>query len=236
MGAGHGNPSHDSIAAEQLQDPADQKDAKEILRQARSAIRELIDQKAKTDQYGDTSNLRELATQFPELDPSGSGNRALQVEVVPTRRPGHSPPEGPEAAVDVDPPEPTPQPEPSPDPSPDPQPSPSPRPPRPAPKGRLRLKAPRVIPVQETEVVLAFTPVQETTELIYVSLVPTGSERDKEKPIPILEATQLAPQDGNPQRLTVQDNRIALHAIPNTRFHVRVRTEHDIRTLALSLG
>ena len=52
------NPSHDSISPDQLLDKTAQQSAKRVLKASRDAIRTIIDRKAETNKYGDTSNLR----------------------------------------------------------------------------------------------------------------------------------------------------------------------------------
>ena len=231
------NPSHDSISPDQLPDEAERRRAKRVLNESRDAIRTIIDQKAETNKYGDSSNLSELATQIPELNPGAAGNRSLAVNTVLPAPAGHFPPSGPEAE--------SPDPEPSPDPDPDPEPVPGPDPdPNPIPrrpkvrKGRLRFKSPRVIAGSEAETILAFTPVDEDAKTIHLSVLPTGSERDTSKLIPVVEAIQIEPptKDGKTLNLPVEDGRVVLNATPNTRFCIRVRTEQPLHNTALALG
>ena len=233
------NPSHDSISPDQLLDKTAQQSAKRVLKASRDAIRTIIDRKAETNKYGDTSNLDELATQIPELDPSAPGNRSLAVDTVPTPEAGHSPPLGP-TPVPPKPepdPEPDPKPEPAPNPEPDPNPNPIPRPPKER-KGRLRLKSPRVIATSEAEMVLAFTPVDEKTKTIHLSVLLAGAERDTGQLIPVVEAFQVEPptEDAKTAILPVKDGQVVLNSIPNTRFCIRVRTERSVHNMALALG
>ena len=72
------NPSHDSMSAEQLLEEPERREARRWFKEAREAIREIIDKKAEIEKYGDPSNLNELADMFPdEFSPEAPGNRVL---------------------------------------------------------------------------------------------------------------------------------------------------------------
>jgi len=230
------NPSHDSISPDQLLDEAEQRIAKRVLKESRDAIRTIIDQKAETNKYGDISNLSELATQIPELNPGAPGNRSLAVSTVTTPPAGHFPPSGPKAESPDPEPSPDPDPDPEPVPDPNPDPTPIPRPPK-VRKGRFRFKSPRVIAGSEAETILAFTPVDDA-KIVHLSVLSTGSERDTSKLIPVVEAIQLEPptKDGKTLNLPVKDGQVVLSATPNTRFCIRVRTAQPLQNMALALG
>lgn len=187
--------------------------------------------------------MGELAAQIPELNPSAAGNRSLAVDTVPTPQTGHFPPPGPKPVPPEPEPDPDPEPEPEPDgpdPDPDPDPNPIPRPPKER-RGQLRLKSPRVIASSESEMVLAFTPVDEKIKTIQLSVLPAGAERDTGRSIPVVEAFQVEPpaeggKTGKAAKLPVKDGQVVLNAIPNTRFCIRVRTERSVHNMALALG
>ena len=89
------NPSHDSISMEQLTDAKDRRQAERAFKSARDAIKRIIDERAETHTSGDTSNLNELASVFPELDPDNPGNTRLQTREIET-------PKGQQGAFDID--------------------------------------------------------------------------------------------------------------------------------------
>ena len=83
------NPGHDSISPQQLRSIEARASAEDSLRETRNAIRTLIDQIVQIDQYGNTSNLHELAASFPAPDFSNLANRELETSKVKTA--GHRP-------------------------------------------------------------------------------------------------------------------------------------------------
>ena len=80
------NPSHDSVSPGQLLEPKNQQFARRIFKESRDAIRSIIDDAAQVAKYGDTTNLDELASVFPEFDPSVPGNVGLEIRPVTPRR------------------------------------------------------------------------------------------------------------------------------------------------------
>ena len=76
------NPSHDSMSPLQLQERSEIRQAERIFKEARDSIRAIIDDKAETARYGDTSNLDELASTLPEFDPNTPGNKELETQII----------------------------------------------------------------------------------------------------------------------------------------------------------
>ena len=80
------NPSHDAMSPWQLEESREQREAERVFKDARDAIRKIIDAAAQIEKYGDTSNLMELAELFPdEFDPSAPGNAVLATRIAPVR-------------------------------------------------------------------------------------------------------------------------------------------------------
>ena len=71
------NPSHDAISIAQLSEQDEQRKMRNAFKNARDAIRAIMDNKTHLDQSGHQANLRELAEMFPELDPSKRGVTSL---------------------------------------------------------------------------------------------------------------------------------------------------------------
>ena len=108
------NPSHDSISTGQLFESKEQRDAERAFKDARYAIRKIIDEKVGVAQFGDTSNLQELAELFPDdLNPTAPGNKGLNVSLVPTRLVAPSPNKTDQNGSEI-PPKPDPDPDPHP--------------------------------------------------------------------------------------------------------------------------
>lgn len=79
-------PSHDAMSPLQLVDDQERRQAIAVFKDARDAIRKIIDDAAQIEKYGDTTNLQELAELFPdEFDPSAPGNAVLATRIAPVR-------------------------------------------------------------------------------------------------------------------------------------------------------
>ena len=225
------NPSHDHISSEQLLEIDAKREAGRVFKEVRDSIRRIIDKKVQLDQYGDRSNLYELAEMFPEdFDPSASGNRELRVEEVAPRLITPGPP-GPEPGPGT---ESSPSPGPGrgtdsgPNP-PAPGPSPSPRPTQ-AP----RLDNPRFIPVGQREAVIAFAMSEgDLQDKVRVALTPTGGEYYRESQIEIVEATVLNPGEHD---LSIENGIVSVTPKPDERLAIRVTTRDRIDNLAFKIG
>ena len=234
------NPSHDSISADQLTDAKDSQQAKDTLKNSRDAIRKVVDEKAQTAKYGDTTNLAELAKHIPELNPGDAGNRALAVTTVAPPVAGQAPPIPEENKSTADGTDETGKGGVNdPDTTDDEDPTPVPRPPRARP-GRLRFRNPRVIPESGSTTVLAFTPL-ETKRRMTIELRPAGGETDKNPSITVVRATELKPAKNGGTRtakreLTIEHGRILINARQGRRLTIRVETEEPLENTALALG
>ena len=79
------NTSHDSMSPRQCFEGRELTNAEHWFRQARKTIGEIIDDAAQVQKYGDTTNLSELATMFPdEFNPTIPGNRLLKTKTTST--------------------------------------------------------------------------------------------------------------------------------------------------------
>ena len=79
------NPSHDSMSPRQFFENRERQEADKRFKEARDAIRKVINEAAQVEKYGDTSNLSELAAMFPdEFDPNAPGNTVLATRTTPT--------------------------------------------------------------------------------------------------------------------------------------------------------
>ena len=76
------NPSHDAISVAQLREHDEQRKMRNAFKNARDAIRAIMDNKTHLDQSGHQANLRELAEMFPELDSSQRGVTSLVTREV----------------------------------------------------------------------------------------------------------------------------------------------------------
>ena len=236
------NPSHDSLSYLQLQEVKDRYEAKSALDKSRFAIRDIIDRETQFEQSGDTSNLDELAQWFPELDPKVPGNRVLKTLAIPTRGPqinqisnapgpGLGPAPGPE-------PGPGPGPNPGPGPGPGPGPNPNPRPgPNPGPGLRPSSSPPvrnsRLILTGQSEARIAFTPSEDVSGEVVISLIPAGGEEIHQRRIDITEVEVVSPGG-----LEANVNNGAVFLTPETeeRIVLKINTGEPIGELAFRIG
>ena len=239
------NPSHDSISTGQLHAKDEIRDATRIFKQARAAIREIIDRKAEIEKYGDTSNLDELAAVFPDFDAAIESNRRLNVRLMEHQVRIHETHGSAEynaeatlsnesqegGTIERD--------------------------------GSLRgderkethehgddtglqskrpeedsahrawLRTPRVIHVGEREAVLAFTSQRDEPDVIRLALTPAGEHYDTEGRIPIEEATAVNHSENG---VSLEDGFVTMKLRANERVLVRVKTSVPIRDLALKIG
>ena len=236
------NASHDAMSPRRLFGDRERRDAERRFKEARDAIRKIIDDAAQVEKYGDTSNLNELAQMFPdEFDPSALGNRQLQTRVSGTRVVPTIP-----APLDTVPgpvPEPRPEPEPNPDPAPRPEPNPDPEPkprpePRPAPNPRSarppRLERPRFIPTGPAAATVAFAITEDPPRQVKLALTPVGAEwSGQEDRIDITDATVISPKD---QEVSLADGVVLLTPVPNERVVIKIATSGTLGDLAFRIG
>ena len=76
------NPSHDAISVAQLRERDEQRKMMNAFKDARYAIRAIMDDKTHLEQSGHQANLRELAEMFPELDSSNEGVISLSTREI----------------------------------------------------------------------------------------------------------------------------------------------------------
>ena len=235
------NTSHDSMSPRQCFEGRELTDAERWFRQARNKISQIIDDAAQVQKYGDTTNLSELASMFPdEFDPETPGNKLLKTKTTNTRLviPQPITPE-PEPGPDPEP-EPGPGPEPESGPGPGPGQGPNPRPgPAPGPgpgqrRGRRpRIERPRLIPTQRTLATVAFTLMGDTAQEIAIRLRPAGGEWGQENPIEVVSAKVVSPAG---QEAQIQDGAVRLTPQPNERVVIEVETSDALDDFAFRIG
>ena len=233
------NPSHDSISPNQLGSEKEIREARNTLDTARRALRELIDAKADIQQYGEETNLDELAHLFrDELDATMPGSRELTIKAIKTNpRPievsGHqqdhdddNEPRHLDEQADEDgqkrrrrrrtPNE-------------------NINPPRP----RLpSLRNPRFIPTSAREAIVAFTAEEASNGAIHLTLAPAGADRHPGKasrrppPVRIVKAVAVG-DDSIP--IKIENGAMAIQPPPNKRVVIRVIAESDIDQYAIAL-
>ena len=221
------NTSHDSMSPRQCFEGRELTEAERWFRQARNTISRIIDDAAQVQKYGDTTNLSELASLFPDkFDPETPGNKLLKTKTTNTRlvipqsitpdpEPGPEPEPGPGPGPDPDPrPElgPGPRPEPGPNPRPGPVPGPGPGQRR---GGRPRIERPRLIPTERTSATVAFTPMSDTPQEIAIRLRPAGGEWGQENPIEVVSAKVVSPAG---QEAQIQDGSVRLTHSPTSEW------------------
>ena len=237
------NPSHDSISPGHLHDRHEKHQANRTFLSARRSIKEIIDRKAEIEQYGDTSNLDELADAFPDFDPTLEGNRKLPVRLIEHRQEGRI--EDNQSRADArendeadeggrtygdgtivtdelhdthgdgnDRGLPG-------------------REREAAPRREVHLRERRVIVVGDHEAIIAFTPSQDELEGATFTLTPAGEERDHESPIQIETAFAI---DGDREvDIALVHGRVSTVLQADKRVLFRVTTRERIRDMALKL-
>ncbi len=239
------NTSHDSMSPRQCFEGRELTEAERWFRQARNTISKIIDDAAQVQKYGDTTNLSELASMFPdEFDPESPGNKLLKTKTTNTRLvipPSVTP--DPESGPDPEPgpgpgPDPDPRPNPGPGPRPDPGPNPRPGPvPGPGPgqrrSRRPRIERPRLIPTDRTSATVAFTPMSETPQEIAIRLRPAGGEWGQENPIEVVSAKVVSPAG---QEAKIQDGSVQLTPQSNERVVIEIETSDALDDFAFRIG
>ena len=244
------NPSHDSMSPAQLIERRDIQEAHKWFREARYAIRAIVDKKAEIEKYGDPSNLDELASMFPdEFDPDAPGNRVLKTTISKTRITTAPPGSGVDSGAGTE----------SGTgsgtgtgtgtgndngggtdigngngggtgtrPGSGPGSSRGARPLRPP-----RLNRPRFIPTDTSKATIAFTLTEEVSESVNIALRPAGGEWAREDKVAITEAVVLSPKG---QEVRIEDGVLSLIPNANERVVIEVTTSDDIRDLAFKIG
>ena len=227
------NPSHDSMSPRKFFEERERRDAEQWFSQARDAIREIIDERAQVEKYGDRSNLDELASMLPdEFDPDALGNVALKTTIEDRQIVPPSPP------VDEDDPGPDPGPNPGPGPGPNPGPDPGPNPgPGPGPGTRPAkapmLKSPRFIPTSATTATIAFTITEDIAREVKLRLMPAGGEYAREEPVRVVEAVVVSPEG---MKVKLEDGILKIAPRQNERIAISVTTNGNVDNLAVRIG
>ena len=221
------NTSHASMSPRQCFEGKELTDAEQWFRQARTTISQIIDDAAQVQKYGDTTNLSELATMFPdEFDPETLGNKLLKTKITNT----------PLVVPQLTTPEPEPEPEPEPGPGPVPDPGPGRRRGRRPRKERprlVRIERPRLIPTEQTLATVAFTPTGERLQEVAIRLRPAGGEGGQENPIEVISATVVRPAG---QQASVQDGAVHLTPQSDERVVIEIETSDALEDFAFRIG
>ena len=229
------NPSHNSLSSGQLLNEEERREAETLLRQARQALRDVIERKAEVDRYGDVSNVDELSGILPDGDDT-SGAKMLATKVLESQAPrfdvgeveDSEPDEGEEPeddhggseAVGGD-------------------------------KGRRghgknratsttlsergpALQRVRYIPLSPSEAIIAFNPGSDPPREVRISLMPAGADRDPHrfKPVAIVEATRVG--DGM-SPLSVDDGEITFTPDSTERVTIKVVADGNLDRQAFRL-
>lgn len=229
------NPSHDSISPNQLGSEKEIREARNALSAARRALRELIDAKADIQQYGDESNLDELAHLFrDELDPKLPGSRELPVQKIETKpRPTQveeyiQPDDSSEDEDEINAYE------------------------NKRTRKRRRkdnenapvrprlpsLMNPRFIPKSSREAIVAFTTDDAFDGIIRLALAPAGADRlPSPGPLrpPTLTVTKAEAIGDAKFAIKVENGAMAFQPPPNERVVINVVAENDIDRYAITL-
>ena len=253
------NPSHDAISISQLNEQDEQRKMRNAFRDARDAIRAIMDDKTHLDQSGHQANLRELAEMFPELDPSKRGVTSLvtreiiyqsntnQDSFVESDSEGDGDSESeqidPDNAGDYDwEREPgelggvIPNPNPNEDPSEVSFPQKRNIPGERGIKGghRVPVKGVRVMTTSEKTVLVCFTPIGTSPHEVKFSLKAAGEEYLNTERIGIVSARLKKTNLG--QKVSVEDNIVTLSAKETERVIVEVETSDSVANVAFRLG
>lgn len=245
------NPSHDSLSTAQLPSETERRDADRLFKRVRSEISGIVEELAEVDGYGQDSNIDELTGVLADLG-DGADKILAAVELTPseeddprdwvdtpfdesndlddaeetptndTERPEHNPDKETNHPTDDDT-----------DDEPDP-------PEQGRSQGersgqRLRLRNTRVIPVSDTEAVIAFDLPEPDGEEIRLSLNPTGADRDARltDQLVVIEAHSLNGIDGP---IGVEDGSIIFTPATSGRLSMRVTVDGNIQQTALRVN
>ena len=237
--------SHDSMSPRQCFEDKEFRDAEKWLRQTRAAVSHIIDDAAQVGRYGDTSNLNELATMFPdEFDPAAPGNRLLRTDTSsPRMSHGLAVTSNEVSGEDTDEHQGT---QPNQDQrregeseGPDKETRESNR--REgsnqgsgSQRGRRpRLARPRVVTTGPRVATIAFTPTDGAQQAMTIGLTPAGGEWGHENPVQIVNAKVVSPQG---QRVEVAEGSIKLTPASTERIVIEISTSDPISESAFRIG
>ena len=244
------NPSHDSLSTEHLPTEKERRDADKLFKRVRSEITGIIENLAGVDDYGEESNIDELTGLLPDMG-QGADRALLAIELTPTTAgtsaewidadvtgdeteegvrdwtladlEGQSDESGPEKENDIDGES-------------DAKPGPSESGGREGQRSakRRRLANIRVIPISETEAVLAFDSHEEFRGALSISLTPVGVDRDARhnERLRVLEAHPITGIEGP---MIVEDGDITFTPAANGRIGIRVIVDGNIQQTALRM-
>ncbi len=242
------NPSHDSMSPQKLLEEVERRDARKWFKEAKDTIRAAIDEKAHIEKYGDSSNLNELASMFPdEFDPDAPGNRVLEARMSKTRA-MTTPPgagsdtgagsgegtgsgtgvgsgagngHGDEGGNDNGGGKST-------------GPGSGPGANRGAGGTRpARFRRPRFIPTGPSKATVAFTVSDDPPGTVSLALTPAGGEWAREDKMAITGATVLHPPG---QEIHIEDGALSLTPKVNERVVIEITTHDNIDDLAFKIG
>ena len=237
--------SHDAMSPRQCFEGKELRDAENWLRQTRAAVSKIIDDAAQVEKYGDTSNLNELATMFPdEFDTEAPGNRLLPTETSNPRmshglavtlneasgedtgedQSSQQSQEREKEDADEERKKRNQQSNQSEGKD---QGSGSNRGRRP------RLTRPRLVTTGSRAATIAFTPAGEPQQTMKIALTPAGSEWGQESPVQIVGARVVSPQG---QRVDVADGSITLTPQSPDRIVIEITTSDPINESAFRIG
>ena len=229
------NPSHNSLSSGQLLREDDRRNAERLLKEARKALGEIIDQKAEIDRYREASNVDELADIFPDQD-GVSGTRLLATSVIESKalgfdlggedeeskeEVGEQPDNKGDDELDYEGDNGGAQ-----------------GTKRTAPAMRSEraavLQRVRYVPLSPTEAIIAFNPTSDSPHEVRLSLAPAGAERDPQhiRSIAIIEATLIG-DSGSP--LVVNDGVISFTADSTDRVTIKVVADGNLDQQAFRL-
>ena len=245
------NPSHDSLSTAQLPSETERRDADRLFRRVRAAISGIIEDLAEVDAYGQESNIDELTGVLADLG-DGADKILAAVELAPREQDDprdwmdtsfddaddredakETPTNDSEKSEDGpnddtnDPFDDTVDDEPEP-------------PERGGSQGerpgqRLRLRNMRVIPISDTEAVIAFDLPEPDGGEMRISLNPAGTDRDARltDQLAVIEAHSLNGIDGP---IGVEDGSITFTPATGGRLSMRVTVDGNIQQTALRVN
>ena len=237
--------SHDAMSPRQCFEAKELRDAEKWLQQTRAAVSEIIDDAAQVEKYGDTSNLKELASMFPDgFDPAALGNRLLQTKtsnprvshglaVTSNQENGEDPDDNlgseqnQEQQEDGDGEQREKKNQQSNRREGSNQGSGSNRGRRP------RLARPRLVTTGPNAATIAFTPADEPQQSLKIALTPAGSEWGQQNPVQIVGAKVTSPQG---QQAEVSDGSITLTPQSAERIVIEISTSDPINESAFRIG
>ena len=250
------NPSHDAISVAQLREPGEQRKMRNAFKNARDAIKAIMDNKTHLDQSGHQANLRELAEMFPELDSSQRGVTSLVTREVTYRNnsqesfvesdsegegEGNSERIDPDIVGDYDserdPGEPNGViPDPTDDPSEDLFLQKRNVPGELGTKGgrKVPIKGVRVMTTSEKTVLVCFTPTGTSPHEVKFSLKAAGEEYLNTERLSIVSAGLKETKTG--QKISAKDDIVTLSAKETERVIVEIETSDSVANVAFRLG